>query len=92
MYDLMNNLEAESIMAVEQSQVLPAPVLEGALTAFTKKLTPLIGQQIDTTKFDPKVAAQTATKRCISCSSRTRIFSWTTSLSTIYVTLSTTSY
>ena len=46
-------------MAIEQSQVLPAPVLEGALTAFTKKLTPLIGQQIDTTKFDPKVAAQT---------------------------------
>ena len=46
-------------MAVEQTQVLPAPVLEGALTAFTKKLTPLIGQQIDTKKFDPKVAAQT---------------------------------
>ena len=46
-------------MAVEQAQVLPAPVLEGALTAFTKKLTPLIGQQIDTTKFDPQVAAQT---------------------------------
>ena len=46
-------------MAVEQTQVLPAPVLEGALTAFTKKLQPLIGQQIDTTKFDPQVAAQT---------------------------------
>ena len=46
-------------MAVDQTQVLPAPVLEGALTAFTRKLTPLIGQQIDTTKFDPKVAAQT---------------------------------
>jgi hypothetical protein len=46
-------------MAVDQTQVLPAPVLEGALTAFTKKLTPLIGQQIDTTKFDPQVAAQT---------------------------------
>ena len=46
-------------MAVEQTQVLPAPVLEGALTAFTKKLTPLIGQKIDTTKFDPQVAAQT---------------------------------
>ena len=27
-------------MAVEQTQVLPAPVLEGALTAFTKKLQP----------------------------------------------------
>ena len=46
-------------MAVDQTQVLPAPVLEGALTAFTRKLTPLIGQQIDTTKFDPQVAAQT---------------------------------
>ena len=46
-------------MAIDQTQVLPAPVLEGALTAFTKKLTPLIGQQIDTTKFDPQVAAQT---------------------------------
>ena len=46
-------------MAIQTTQVLPAPVLEGALTAFTKKLTPLIGQQIDTTKFDPKVAAQT---------------------------------
>ena len=46
-------------MAVEQTQVLPAPVLEGALTAFTKKLQPLIGQQIDTTKYDPQVAAQT---------------------------------
>jgi hypothetical protein len=44
---------------VEQTQVLPAPVLEGALTAFTKKLQPLIGQQIDTTKYDPQVAAQT---------------------------------
>ena len=47
-------------MAVEQTQVLPAPVLEGALTAFTKKLTPLIGQQIDTSKYAPQVAAQTA--------------------------------
>lgn len=46
-------------MAVEQTQVLPAPVLEGALTAFTKKLQPLIGQQIDTSKYAPQVAAQT---------------------------------
>ena len=30
------------------SQVLPAPILEGALTAFTKKLEPLMGQQIQT--------------------------------------------
>ena len=46
-------------MAVEQTQVLPAPVLEGALTAFTKKLQPLIGQEIDTSKYAPQVAAQT---------------------------------
>ena len=47
-------------MAVEQTQVLPAPVLEAALTAFTKKLPPLMGQQINTAAYDPKVAAQTA--------------------------------
>ena len=47
-------------MAVEQTQILPAPVLEGALTAFTKKLEPLMGQQINTAAYDPKVAAQTA--------------------------------
>ena len=47
-------------MAVEQTQILPAPVLEGALTAFTKKLEPLMGQTIDTSKYAPQVAAQTA--------------------------------
>ena len=47
-------------MAVEQTQVLPAPVLEAALTAFTQKLPPLMGQQINTAAYDPKVAAQTA--------------------------------
>ena len=46
-------------MAVEQTQVLPAPVLEAALTAFTKKLPPMMGQAIDTTKYDPQVAART---------------------------------
>ena len=46
-------------MAIERTQVLPAPVLEGALTAFTKKLSPLIGQTIDTSKYAPKVADQT---------------------------------
>ena len=46
-------------MAVEQTQVLPAPVLEAALTAFTQKLPPLMGQQINTAAYDPKVAAQT---------------------------------
>jgi hypothetical protein len=47
-------------MAIEQTQILPAPVLEGALTAFTKKLEPLMGQQINTAAYDPQVAAQTA--------------------------------
>jgi len=47
-------------MAIEQTQILPAPVLEGALTAFTKKLQPLIGQELDTSKYAPQVAAQTA--------------------------------
>ena len=46
-------------MAIEQTQVLPAPVLEAALTNFTQKLQPLIGQQINTAAYDPKVAAQT---------------------------------
>ena len=46
-------------MAIEQTQVLPAPVLEGALTAFTKKLSPLMGQTIDTSTYAPKVADQT---------------------------------
>ena len=47
-------------MAIDQTQVLPAPVLEAALTAFTQKLPPLMGQQINTAAYDPKVAAQTA--------------------------------
>ena len=46
-------------MAVEQTQVLPAPVLEAALTAFTQKLPPLMGKQINTAAYDPQVAAQT---------------------------------
>ena len=40
------------------SQVLLAPILEGALTAFTKKLEPLIGQQINTAAFAPTIAAE----------------------------------
>ena len=37
------------------SQVLPAPILEGALEhAFTKKLEPLIGQQINTAAYAPQ--------------------------------------
>ena len=42
------------------SQVLPAPILEGALTAFTKKLEPLIGAPIDTAAYAPTVAAESA--------------------------------
>jgi len=40
------------------TQVLPAPILEGALTAFTKKLEPLIGQQIQTGLYAPTIATQ----------------------------------
>ena len=53
-------------MAVEQSQVLPSPVLEGSLTSFLKKLDPLTGGTptsytgIATTAYAPKVAAQHA--------------------------------
>ena len=46
-------------MAIDQTQILPAPVLEGALTAFTKKLQPLIGQEIDTSKYAPSIADRT---------------------------------
>jgi len=42
------------------SQVLPSPILEGALTAFTKKLEPLIGLTIDTSKYAPQIAAESA--------------------------------
>jgi hypothetical protein len=47
-------------MAVTQTQTLPAPVLEAALTAFTKKLPPLMGQTINTASYAPKVAGQNA--------------------------------
>ena len=46
-------------MAIEQTQTLPAPVLEAALTAFTKKLPPMMGQPIKTSVYDPQVAART---------------------------------
>ena len=42
------------------SQVLPAPVLEGALTAFTKKLAPLMGAPIQTAAYAPQIAAESA--------------------------------
>ena len=42
------------------SQVLPAPVLEGSLTAFLKSVDPLLGQQINTAGYAPQIAAQDA--------------------------------
>ena len=46
-------------MAIEQTQTLPAPVLEAALTAFTKKLPPMMGTPIKTSVYDPQVAQRT---------------------------------
>jgi hypothetical protein len=40
------------------TQTLPAPILEGALTAFTKKLEPLIGTPISTAAYAPQIAAE----------------------------------
>ena len=45
-------------MAIEQTQVLPAPVLEAALTAYTQKLPPMMGKAINTASYNPQVAAQ----------------------------------
>lgn len=42
------------------SQVIPAPILEGALTAFTKTLEPLMGKPIDTKAYAPQIAAESA--------------------------------
>jgi hypothetical protein len=42
------------------TQVLPSPILEGALTAFTKKLEPLIGTTINTAAYAPQIAAESA--------------------------------
>lgn len=46
-------------MAVEQTQVLPAPILSKALEAFVDKFPPMMGQKIDTSVYDPQVAART---------------------------------
>ena len=46
-------------MTVEQTQVLPAPVLSKALEAFVDKLPPLMGQQINTGAYKPQVAGRT---------------------------------
>ena len=45
-------------MAIEQTQTLPAPVLEAALTAYTQKLPPMMGKAINTASYNPQVAAQ----------------------------------
>jgi hypothetical protein len=45
-------------MAIEQTQVLPAPVLTAALEAFTNKLPPMMGKAINTASYNPQVAAQ----------------------------------
>ena len=42
------------------TQVLPSPVLEGALTAFTQKLPPLMGERIPTETYAPQIAQQAA--------------------------------
>ena len=46
-------------MAVEETRVLPAPVLSKALEAYVDKLPGMMGKPIDTTKYDPQVAART---------------------------------
>ena len=46
-------------MAVEQTQVLPAPILSKALEAFVDKFPPMMGKKIDTSVYDPQVAART---------------------------------
>ena len=45
-------------MAIEQTQVIPAPVLSAALEAFTNKLPPMMGKAINTASYAPQVAAQ----------------------------------
>jgi len=55
-------------MPVDQSQVLPSPVLEGSLTAFLKRVDPLLGGLpdpgtyggIDTSAYAPQIAGQHA--------------------------------
>ena len=57
---------------------------------FFKKLDPLIGQKIDTTKFDPQVAAQTQLQKDASAAAAgLGSLVGPQSVSTFYVTLST---
>ena len=46
-------------MALEQTQTLPAPILSKALEAFVDKFPPMMGKKIDTSVYDPQVAART---------------------------------
>ena len=43
---------------VQETRTLPAPFIEAAGIALTDKLTPLLGQPVDTAAFAPTVAAQ----------------------------------
>jgi len=43
---------------VQETRTLPAPFVEAAGIALTDKLTPLLGQPVDTAAFAPTVAAQ----------------------------------
>ncbi len=45
-------------MSVQETRTLPAPFIEAAGIALTDKLTPLLGQPVDTAAFAPTVAAQ----------------------------------
>ena len=72
------------------SQVLPAPVLEGALTAFTKKLEPLMGAPIQTAAYAPQIAAEsTLQQQARSAAGGLGSLVGPRSLSTIYVTIPT---
>ena len=46
-------------MAVEETRVLPAPVLSKALESYVDLLPGMMGKPIDTTKYDPQVADRT---------------------------------
>ena len=45
-------------MSVQETRTLPAPFIEAAGIALTDKLTPLLGQPVDTAAFAPTVAPQ----------------------------------
>jgi len=47
-------------MAESITRTLPAPFIEAAGVTLTEALTPLLGQKIDTSKFAPQVAAESA--------------------------------